>query len=50
MYLVFLIATVAVLLIIAGHRMSGMICAFATSLILAAFLLHHMTDKLPVSL
>ena len=50
MYLVFLMALISAILIIAGHRPLGVSTALLTTLLLAGLLLHHMTDKLPISL
>ena len=50
MYLIFLIAFVAALLVLTGHRNAGLIASLATVATLAGLLVHHMTDKLPISL
>jgi len=50
MYLVFLIACIAALCIASGRRGLGITTAILTTLTLAGLLLHHMTDKLPISL
>lgn len=50
MYLVFLVASIATLCIITGRRGLGITTAILTTLTLAGVLLHHMTDKLPISL
>ncbi len=50
MYLVFLVASIGTLCIITGRRSLGINTAILTTLTLAGLLLHHMTDKLPISL
>ena len=50
MYIVFLIALIAALLILAGRRTAGILCSLLTIMTLAGLLMHHMTDKLPISL
>lgn len=50
MAIVFLVALLAAALIITGRSSLGVATALLTTLILAALLLHHMTDKLPISL
>ncbi len=50
MYLIFLIALVAALLILTGRRTAGILGSLLTVVTLAALLAHHMTDKLPISL
>lgn len=50
MYLVFLIATLALLLILSGRHGAGITASLLTSAILAGLLIHHMTDKLPITL
>lgn len=50
MFIVFLIALLATLLILSGRRGLGITTALLTTITLAGLLLHHMTDKLPISL
>lgn len=50
MYLVFLAATIALLLILSGRRAAGISASLLTTATLAGLLVHHMTDKLPISL
>lgn len=50
MYIVFLIALIASLLILAGRRNLGIAMALLTTTTLGGLLFHHMTDKLPISL
>lgn len=50
MYIVFLIALIAAIFILAGRRNLGMAAALLTTITLGALLIHHMTDKLPISL
>lgn len=50
MYFVFLIALIAALLILSGRHNAGIVCSLATIATLAGLLVHHMTDKLPISL
>jgi len=50
MYIVFLLALIATLLILSGRARIGVAASLATIAVLAGLLLHHMTDKLPISL
>lgn len=50
MYIVFLFALIAALLVLSGRRSAGIIGSLATIATLAGLLVHHMTDKLPISL
>lgn len=50
MYIIFLIAFISALLILLGRRTAGMIFSLLTIVTLAGLLIHHMTDKLPISL
>jgi len=50
MFIVFLVATCAALLILNGRRSAGLLCSLLTIAVLAGLLVHHMTDKLPISL
>ena len=50
MYIIFLIAFASALLILSGRRSAGMVCSLLTIVTLAGLLVHHMTDKLPISL
>ncbi|MGV0999048.1 MAG: DUF5993 family protein [Fluviibacter sp.] len=50
MYIIFLIALIAVILILTGHRSLGVTATLLTTAVLAGLLVHHMTDKLPISL
>ncbi len=50
MYIVFLVACISAVLILAGRRSLGIATALLTTLTLAGLLFHHMTDKLPISL
>lgn len=50
MYLVFLFAFIACLLILSGRAKIGVAASLLTIALLAGVLVHHMTDKLPISL
>ena len=50
MYIVFLIALIATLLILSGRAKIGVATSLLTIVVLAGLLVHHMTDKLPISL
>lgn len=50
MYSIFLLSLIAAMLIGFGQRNIAIIMAFATTLLLAGLLSHHMTSKLPISL
>lgn len=50
MYLVFLMALIAALLILRGRATLGVAASLITIAILAGLLVYHMTDKLPISL
>ena len=50
MYTVFLIALIAALLILSGRARIGIAASLLTTAVLAGLLVHHMTDKLPISL
>ena len=50
MYTVFLVAFILALFIISCRRSAGVVTALLTTTVLAGLLLHHMTDKLPISL
>jgi hypothetical protein len=49
-YIVFLFAFIACLLILSGRARIGIAASFITVAVLAGLLVHHMTDKLPISL
>lgn len=50
MYIVFLIALITAVLILSGQRNLGVAAALLTTFTLAGLLVHHMTNKLPISL
>ncbi len=50
MYIIFLMALISALLIVAGRRNLGISSALLTTATLAGLLVYHMTDKLPISL
>ena len=50
MYIVFLVALIAALLVLSGRRSAGIVCSLVTIATLAGLLVHHMNDKLPISL
>ncbi len=50
MYIIFLISLMAGIAILAGRRGLGIILSLASIITLAGLLVHHMTDKLPISL
>lgn len=50
MYSVFLLACIACLLILSGRARIGVAASLLTIALLAGLLVHHMTDKLPISL
>ncbi len=50
MYIVFLSAFIACLLILSGRARIGVAASLLTIAMLAGLLVHHMTDKLPISL
>jgi len=50
MYIVFLIALIAVALILSGRSGISIAASLLTTATLAGLLIHHMTDKLPISL
>lgn len=50
MYIVFLVAFIACLLILSGRARIGIAASLITVAVLAGLLVHHMTDKLPISL
>jgi hypothetical protein len=50
MYIVFLLCLIALASILAGARTTGAIAGFLTVAVIGALLIHHMTDKLPISL
>ena len=50
MYIVFLLAFIACLLILSGRARIGVAASLLTIAMLAGLLVHHMTDKLPISL
>ena len=50
MFLIFLVASIATLLILSGRRTAGIVACLLTIATLAGLLAHHMTDKLPISL
>lgn len=50
MYIVFLFAFIACLLILSGRARIGIVASLITVAVLAGLLVHHMTDKLPISL
>jgi hypothetical protein len=49
-YIVFLVAFIACLLILSGRARIGIAASLITVAVLAGVLVHHMTDKLPISL
>jgi hypothetical protein len=49
-YIVFLFAFIACLLILSGRARIGIAASLITVAVLAGLLVHHMTDKLPISL
>jgi hypothetical protein len=50
MYIVFLLAFISCLLILSGRDRIGVTASLITLAVLAGVLVHHMTDKLPISL
>ena len=50
MYIVFLLAFISCLLILSGRDRIGVAASLLTVAMLAGVLVHHMTDKLPISL
>ena len=50
MYIVFVVALIATLLILSGRARIGIAASLLTVGVLAGMLVHHMTDKLPISL
>lgn len=50
MYIVFLLAVVATLMILSGRARIAVATSLLTIAVLAGLLVHHMTDKLPISL
>lgn len=50
MYIIFLISLMASIAILAGRRTIGIVLSLASIMTLAGLLVHHMTDKLPISL
>lgn len=50
MYIIFVVALIAALIILAGHHKLGVAASLLTTAVLAGLLVHHMTDKLPISL
>ncbi len=50
MYIVFLLAFIACLLILSGRARISVAASLLTIAVLAGLLLHHMTNKLPISL
>lgn len=50
MYIVFVVALIATLLILSGRAKIGIAASLLTIAVLAGMLVHHMTDKLPISL
>lgn len=50
MVIVFLFSLIAALLVLSGRRSAGIISSLVSIATLAGFLVHHMTDKLPISL
>lgn len=50
MYIVFVVAVIATLLILSGRDKMGIAASLLTIAVLAGLLVHHMTDKLPISL
>ena len=50
MYIVFVVALIATLLILSGRAKIGIAASLLTIAVLAVMLVHHMTAKLPISL
>ena len=50
MYIIFLITLIAGIVILSGKHTAGIVLSLASILTLGALLVHHMTDKLPISL
>jgi ABC-type xylose transport system permease subunit len=50
MYITFLLCLIAAASILGGARATGAMFGFITVAVIGALLLHHMTDKLPISL
>jgi hypothetical protein len=50
MYIVFLLAVAATLLTLNGRARVAVATSLLTIAVLAGLLVHHMTDKLPISL
>lgn len=50
MYLIFLITLIAGVAILGGRRNAGVVLSLTAIATLAALLVHHMTDQLPISL
>lgn len=50
MYAIFLITLIAGIAILSGRRTIGLVLSLASIITLAGLLVHHMTDKLPISL
>lgn len=50
MYIVFLTSLIAALLILSGRARIGVAASLLTIAALTGLLVHHMTDKLPISL
>jgi uncharacterized membrane protein YphA (DoxX/SURF4 family) len=49
-YIIFLISLMAGIAILAGRRSTGIALSLISIMTLAGLLVHHMTDKLPISL
>lgn len=50
MFIIFALALLASILIIIGYRSAGIAATLLSIATLAGLLVHHMTDKLPISL
>ena len=50
MFILFLLALIATTLIVIGYRSAGIAATLISIASLAGLLVHHMTDKLPISL
>ena len=50
MFIIFLLALIATILIAIGYRSAGITASLIAIATLAGLLVHHMTDKLPISL
>lgn len=50
MFIIFAFALMATILIVMGYRSAGITASLISIATLAGLLMHHMTDKLPISL